>query len=114
MTLQRHFHFVGINGIGMSAIAKILHKQGYTVSGCDLAWPACNVQELIDQGCAVSAQHNSQLCNDPSITSMVYSSDVSLHAPELINARNRGIATIQRAAVLAQIMQEKQHAIGVA
>jgi len=33
----RPFHFVGIGGIGMSAIAYILAKQGFTVSGSDIS-----------------------------------------------------------------------------
>ena len=32
----RNFHFIGIGGIGMSAIAMALIKQGYSVSGSDL------------------------------------------------------------------------------
>ena len=31
-----HFHFIGIGGIGMSAIAIALIKKGYSVSGSDL------------------------------------------------------------------------------
>ena len=31
------FHIIGIGGIGMSAIAEILHNLGYRVSGSDLA-----------------------------------------------------------------------------
>ena len=31
-----HFHFIGIGGIGMSAIAMALIKKGYSVSGSDL------------------------------------------------------------------------------
>jgi len=34
--LKNHFHFIGIGGIGMSAIAIGLLKKGYTVSGSDL------------------------------------------------------------------------------
>ena len=34
--LNNHFHFIGIGGIGMSAIAIALIKKGYTVSGSDL------------------------------------------------------------------------------
>jgi UDP-N-acetylmuramate--alanine ligase len=113
MNQYRHFHFVGINGIGMSAIAKILHKQGHTVSGCDLACNLVNVQELVDAGCDISSAHNSEICKNPSITSVVYSSDVPYESQELINARNRGIETVQRAAVLAEIM-EKKYGIGVA
>ncbi|MCP4476072.1 MAG: UDP-N-acetylmuramate--L-alanine ligase, partial [Gammaproteobacteria bacterium] len=29
-------HFVGIGGAGMSALAELLHHNGYTVSGSDL------------------------------------------------------------------------------
>ena len=31
-----HYHFIGIGGIGMSAIAIALIKKGYSVSGSDL------------------------------------------------------------------------------
>ncbi len=33
---KKHFHFIGIGGIGMSAIAIALIKKGYSVSGSDL------------------------------------------------------------------------------
>lgn len=113
MNIQSHFHFVGINGIGMSAIAKILYKQGHIVSGCDLACDLVNVQELIDAGCKISSQHNSDLCHDASITRVVYSSDVPYESKELVHARSKGIATVQRAAILAEIMNEK-YSIGIA
>ncbi|NLE50665.1 MAG: hypothetical protein GX613_04605, partial [Chloroflexi bacterium] len=32
---DQHIHFVGIGGFGMSAIARVLLQQGYTVSGSD-------------------------------------------------------------------------------
>ena len=35
-SLNGHFHFIGIGGIGMSAIATALIKKGYSVSGSDL------------------------------------------------------------------------------
>ena len=36
MLEESHFHFIGIGGIGMSAIALALLKKGFTVSGSDL------------------------------------------------------------------------------
>ena len=36
LLVQNHFHFIGIGGIGMSAIAMALIKKGYSVSGSDL------------------------------------------------------------------------------
>jgi UDP-N-acetylmuramate--alanine ligase len=32
-----HVHFIGIGGIGMSGLAKILHAWGYRVTGSDAA-----------------------------------------------------------------------------
>ena len=32
----KHFHFIGVAGIGMSAVAMGLLKKGYSVSGSDL------------------------------------------------------------------------------
>jgi len=113
MYKKQHFHFVGIHGIGMSGIAKILHKQGHIISGCDLGLDTVNTQELIDAGCKISREHNSDLCNNSSIDTVVYSSDVSFNNQELVNARNRGIKTIQRAVALAEILRPKS-SIGVA
>jgi len=39
------FHIVGIGGIGMSAIAEVMHHRGYDVRGSDLKASA-NVQRL--------------------------------------------------------------------
>ena len=36
LSSKNHFHFIGIGGIGMSAIAIALIKKGYSVSGSDL------------------------------------------------------------------------------
>ncbi len=33
---QRHLHFVGIGGAGMSGIAELCQRLGFAVSGCDL------------------------------------------------------------------------------
>jgi UDP-N-acetylmuramate--alanine ligase len=113
MYKKSHFHFVGINGIGMSGIAKVLHKQGHIVSGCDLSCDTANIKELIDAHCNISNEHNSSLCHDASITTVVYTSDVPYNNPELVYARSKGIKTVQRAAVLAEIMRQK-FSIGVA
>ena len=36
LSLKGHFHYIGVGGIGMSAIAIALIKKGYSVSGSDL------------------------------------------------------------------------------
>ena len=37
MFKKKHIHFIGIGGIGMSAIAQVLHKKGFKISGSDLS-----------------------------------------------------------------------------
>jgi len=113
MYKKSHFHFVGINGIGMSGIAKILYMQGHIISGCDLACDLSNIQELIDLHCQISNQHNSAICTNPTITVVVYSSDIPYDSQELVAARQKGIKTVQRATLLAEIMRTK-FSIGVA
>lgn len=104
---KTHLHFVGIGGIGMSGIAKILRNQGYTISGCDLDTEQKSVKELMQQGCTVSHGHLTDICKNPAIDVLVYSSDVKPNNPELLAAQERGLPTIRRGAMLAEIMRTK-------
>ena len=100
-----HFHFVGIGGIGMSGIAKILAHRGYTVSGCDITNNSADIQELLSLGCAISNHHHSQLCIHDSIDVYVYSSDVKKDIPEFIYAQKKNIPIIHRSQALAYAMK---------
>ena len=102
-----HIHFVGIGGIGMSGIATILRHQGYTISGCDLDLDQASVGNLLDIGCTIFAGNNSPECANASIDVMVYSSAIPDTNPEIIAARKRGIPTIPRALMLAELMRTK-------
>ena len=51
-----HVHFVGVGGIGMSGLARILHAWGYAVSGSDAA-DSPLLAELRDEGIAVTVGH---------------------------------------------------------
>ena len=107
MQIKHHFHLIGINGIGMSGIAKILYKQGHVISGCDLAHTHNNIKELIQAGCSVSRHHGSSICHDLSISRVVYSSDIPYDHEELQRARSLNISIVPRAQILADIMLNK-------
>ena len=47
LTNVRNVYFSGINGIGMSGLAKILVKEGYNVAGSDLERKATLIIELV-------------------------------------------------------------------
>lgn len=104
---KAHIHFVGIGGIGMSGIATILKFQGYEISGCDLDLDQTSVKNLKAIGCKVFHGNNTVLCQDPSIDILVYSSAVKAQNPEIASALARGIPTIPRAVMLAELMRTK-------
>lgn len=102
-----HLHFIGIGGIGMSGIATILRSQGYTISGCDLDLDQQSVKNLRALGCTVHKGNNSPGCNDTNIDIVVYSSAIKVDSPEIQAAQKRGIPTISRALMLAELMRTK-------
>ncbi len=102
-----HIHFVGIGGIGMSGIATILKHQGYKISGCDADLAQPSVELLKQIGCTVYHGNNTPECNDSSIDILVYSTAIAAKNPEIIAAQERGIPTIPRALMLAELMRTK-------
>ncbi len=108
-----HIHFVGIGGIGMSGIATILKHQGYIISGCDLDMDQASIKQLRALGCTVHQGNNTPGCRDDSIDILVYSSAVKQNNPEIVAAQQRGIPTIPRALMLAELMRTK-HSIAIA
>lgn len=102
-----HIHFIGIGGIGMSGIAHILLKQGYAVSGCDTNVHQKSVYDLQTLGAQISNEHNGHLCQDSSITLVVYSTAIKQDSKELVGARARGVTTVHRSHMLAEIMRTR-------
>ncbi len=102
-----HIHFVGIGGIGMSGIAQILKNQGYIISGCDADLDQQSIKDLKMIGCTIFEGNNNILCQNSKPDILVYSSAIRSHNPEIIAAQMRGIPTIPRALMLAELMRTK-------
>ncbi|SBO44091.1 UDP-N-acetylmuramate--L-alanine ligase [Cyanobium sp. NIES-981] len=109
--LDRHqpLHFIGVGGIGMSALAGILAERGYAVSGSDPRDNAvlCNLRR---RGVRVfREQSGSTVAAIRSGTSMaplvVISSAVPETNPELREARRVGLRICHRSDVLAALIQ---------
>ena len=101
----RHIHFVGIGGMGMSAIATVLLQTGRTVSGSDTT-PSDVTRGLQDEGATVFEGHSSSYISGCDV--LVVSSAVSPDNVEVAAARARGIPVIPRAAMLSELMRCKQ------
>jgi len=104
---KAHLHFIGIGGIGMSGIAKILAYQGYMISGCDQDIDKTTITQLKTLNCAVYSGNNVTQCHDQNIDVVVYSSAIQENHPELCAAQKRGIPTISRAIMLAELMRTR-------
>jgi UDP-N-acetylmuramate--alanine ligase len=105
---KQHVHFIGIGGIGMSGIAEILLNLGMKVSGSDLRRSPIT-DRLAQFGATIyEGHHAANLSGDQGhATVVVTSSAVSLHNPEVLEARARKIPVIQRAEMLAELMRLK-------
>ncbi len=95
-------HIMGVGGIGMSAIAEILHAKGYTVQGSDQKESA-NVRRLRAKGIRVFVGHDP--INLVGARYVVISTAIRKENPELQAARAKGLPIIRRAEMLAELMR---------
>ena len=101
----RHVHFVGIGGSGMSAIAEVLHKQGYQVSGSDIADSAA-LRHLSALGIRTHVGHDA--AHVQGADAVVTSTAVRPGNPEVLAAQLARIPLVPRAVMLAELMRAKQ------
>jgi len=98
----QHIHLVGIGGIGMSGVARVLIASGFTVSGSDLCESAETVN-LRALGAQIFIGHDAKNVGDAQL--MVYSSAVKPENVELRWARSKHVPIIPRALMLAELMR---------
>jgi UDP-N-acetylmuramate--alanine ligase len=101
---QRHIHFVGIGGIGMSGIAEILLNLGYTISGSDIRGSSVTAR-LASLGARIVEGHRAE--NIEGADAVVISSAIRDDNPELQAARKAQISVIRRGELLAELMRLK-------
>ena len=96
-------HFIGIGGIGMSGIAEIMLKIGYSVQGSD-AKSSANTERLERLGARIFIGHDAAHLGDE-VSAVVYSTAVKADNPEMKAARARRIPLVRRAEMLAELMR---------
>ena len=114
---EQPIHFIGIGGIGMSALALILSSRGYQVSGSEPR-RSPSVDQLTERGVRVFPEQNAttieQLLYRHSVSvQVVVSSAIPEHNPELVAARQHQLPVLHRSDVLAALIAE-QPSIAVA
>jgi UDP-N-acetylmuramate--alanine ligase len=111
---SRRIHFIGIGGIGMSALAHILASRGHIVTGSDVNDGAAQAQ-LREKGALIAIGHNAanlDLDGAP-CDAIIFSSAVSPDNPERQEAARRGLPQWHRAQLLAYFVNTAKFSIAV-
>ncbi len=95
-------YFIGIGGISMSGLARIMQSQGALVSGSDISPNQLEVHKLKTFGVKINDSHKPDNIT-PDIALVVYNSAIKGDNPELNRAKNLGIKTMERAELLGLI-----------
>jgi len=97
-------HFVGIGGIGMSAMAKILLEEGYMVSGSD--WKLNPLTASLETlGAQVFEGHAASHVDQADL--IVTTSAAKSDNPEIVAGRARGIPVMKGSQMLGRMMAGK-------
>jgi UDP-N-acetylmuramate--alanine ligase len=102
MSTSGTLHFVGIGGIGMSAIARILLARGEAVTGSDVSESPL-LDELRKLGATISVGHDTRNVNGA--RAVVVSSAIDAGNPEYRHAEEQGIPIVRRGEMLRRIME---------
>ncbi|WP_459876770.1 UDP-N-acetylmuramate--L-alanine ligase [Campylobacter concisus] len=101
---MKKVHFIGIGGIGISAIARFLHEKGHKISGSDIKESKTTL-ELKDEGIEVITPHCKEAIKDQDF--VVYSAAIKEDNIELVEARNKGIKCFSRKEILPYVLEDK-------
>ncbi|MBD5635834.1 MAG: UDP-N-acetylmuramate--L-alanine ligase [Candidatus Eremiobacteraeota bacterium] len=105
MRLSPAVHFIGISGIGMSALARVLLQRGFRVSGSSDRRTELT-DRLVAEGADVTIGHAAG--NLGGAGTVVVSTAIARDNAELSAARERGLDVLHRGALLAQLMHDRR------
>jgi UDP-N-acetylmuramate--alanine ligase len=98
-------HLVGVGGVGMSGLARLLLTRGLPVTGSELRdWPALSALRAL--GGTIYRDH--QPSNLDGVDTVVYSTAIPADHPELVEARRRGLRVLHRSEALVAAMAGRQ------
>jgi UDP-N-acetylmuramate--alanine ligase len=101
----QHFHFIGLGGVGMSALAELLLAQGTEVSGSDGS-ESEYLRRLVRLGAQCSVGHDPSHLDGAEV--VVVSSAIPQDNVELAEARKQHLPVIHRSELLAELMRFRE------
>ena len=100
------YYFLGIGGIGMSALARYFHHRGDTVSGYDRT-PSPLTAELEAEGIAIHYDDKPELL-PTDIDTVIYTPAIPQELGEFIALKEKGVEMKKRSQVLGEVTRGKK------
>lgn len=107
---DKKIHFIGIGGISMSGLAAVLLNSGFKVSGSDFK-DSSIVDKLRASGAEIYIGHRKE--NIQNVDLVVYTAAIPSDNPELLEAKDKNIALMDRAEFLGQIMKGHKYNVSI-
>ena len=107
MNIQKQkIHFIGIGGIGLSALAKLLANGGHSISGSDIKQSEITNDLALNFGAKITIPHHADAVEG--VDKIIYSAAVRPNNPEYQRAKELGIKLLSRKESLIEILGEKE------
>jgi len=107
----KKIHFIGIGGIGLSALAKFLFNDGHKISGSDIKQTEITNDLATNFDAKITIPHHEDAVEG--VDSVIYSAAVRPNNPEYQKAKKLGIELLSRKESLKRILGEKEvYAVG--
>lgn len=108
---MKHLHFVGIGGARLRGLAKIYADRGYVISGSDQQ-ESRETKHLMERGIKVYVGHDPAHVEGADM--VIYTNAVGTENSEVLEARKRGIPTMEGAELLGKLMSDVGYGIAIA
>jgi len=106
----KHLHFIGIGGIGVSAVARIALGRGWKVSGSDVRQSQLT-DAMVELGAKVTIGQKAENIEGADV--VIVSTAIPAHNPELLAAQEQQVPILHRSELLAHFVEETPISIGV-
>ena len=104
-------HFIGIGGIGLSALAKFLYNDGHKISGSDIKQTEITNDLATNFDAKITIPHHPDAVEG--VDRVIYSAAVRPNNPEYQRAKELGIELLSRKEALKFILGDKEvYAVG--
>ncbi|WP_456401483.1 UDP-N-acetylmuramate--L-alanine ligase [Hydrogenimonas sp.] len=104
-------HFIGIGGIGISALAKLMAGEGHAISGSDIRQSEITDELALKFGAKITIPHHGDAVEEADM--VIHSAAVRKNNPEYIRAKELSIPLYSRKEALRFILGSKRvYAVG--